>query len=410
MPLQSYRQTAYEDFFDAYQWSAGAVPKICVTINTMFGLEETMKRAACVIGLSVLLACGAVAQSLTTDAFQTTEIVLYNQMDEFDARSPAAEVLAAYIKQLGAKAATLWKDEKPAPGKSGLIAVAIRPDRTMKLWVDVENAFQSNITAALEREMKAVGVPQAKHGPIAFAVHFDLWGGSSKVKARSDNVQIPQLWRIAAEAQRKSLAIPDDMLPLVWREEASEDVTFFIPEGYDLQELKPTGGRILRPKGWFYTEGRREHAYMWTISKEDPSKGPYETGVRIQCFIGVQEATGKTPKEFVQSFVDGKKKTASVISQRAQHKQGLFTRIGLEVKESLALGGKERPYHILYSCFWGDGADLVAIVISGAPAEQWEKYADAFDAMSGFELIDMKRFGGEDRTKTSSLPLVPLGD
>jgi len=375
-----------------------------------FGLEVNMKRVACAIGLSYVLACGAVAQSPTADAFQATEIVLYNQMEEFEVRSPTAEVLTAYIKQLQAKAATLWKDEKPASGKSGLIAVAIRQDRTMKLWVDVEGTFQSNTTAALEREMKAVGVPQAKQGPIAFAVHFDLWGGSSKVKARGDNVQIPQVWREAAEAQRKSLTIPDDILPLVWKERTSGEATIFVPDGFDLQELKPTGGKILRPKGWFYTEGHREHAFMWTISKEDASEGPYETGVRIQFFAGVQRATGKTPKDFVQSFVDEKKKTASVICERAPHQQGLFTRIGLEVKESLALGGKEKPYHILYSYFWGDGSDLVVIVISGTPAEQWDKYTDTFDAMSGFELIDMKQFGGEDRTKPSSLPRVPLGD
>jgi hypothetical protein len=352
----------------------------------------------------MFLAYGAIAQASTAaDAFQTTETVLYNQMDEFEARSPAAEVLASFIKQLGAKATTLWKDEKPAMGKSGLIAVAIRPDRTMKLWVDVESAFQSNTTAALEREMKTVGVPQAKQGPIAFAVHFDLWGGSSEGKAKTNGVQIPQLWRNAAEAERRTLAIPDDILPLVWKEGASGEATSFVPEGYDLQELRPTGGKILRPKDWFYTEGHREHAFMWTISKEDPSKGPYETGVRIQCFVGVQEATGTSPKEFVQSFVADKKKTASVISQRAQETQGLFTRIGLEVKESLAPGEKQKPYRILYSCFWGDGADLVVIVISGTPADQWEKYADTFDAMSGFELIDMKRFGKEDRTRAPSV-------
>jgi hypothetical protein len=271
-----------------------------------------MRRVIIATAASVLLAHAALAQSLTkAEALQTREIVLYNQMDEFEARSPTAEILASFIKRLGAKAAALWKDEKATSGKSGFIAVAIRPDRTMKLWVDVEEEFQAEITASLEREMKTIGVPQVKSGPIAFAVHFDLWGGASKVKAKTDHIQIPQLWRKALGEQSNPLGIPDEILPLVWKAEPSRESesAFFVPEGYELQELKPTGGKILRPKGWFYTEAHKEHAFMWTVSKENPEGGSYETGVRIQCFVGVEEITGKSPKEFVRSFLDCKKKT-----------------------------------------------------------------------------------------------------
>jgi len=373
-----------------------------------------MKTTILTIAISVVLTHATLAQSpMETKAFQLTEIVLYNPVDVFEERSPTAAILASFINKLEAKAATLWKDAKPVSGKSGFIAVAIRPDRTMKLWVDVEEAFQSEITASLEREMNTIGVPKVKNGPIAFAVHFDLWGGSSKSKVETGSVQIPQLWRRAAEAQSKSLVIPDNILPLVWKAEPTQESEskFFIPEGYDLQELKPTGGKIPRPKGWFYAEDHSEHAFMWTISKEDPKKGSYETGVRIQCFAGVQEITGKSPREFVLSFVEGKSKASKVISRRPEQTQGLFTRIGIEIEETVTVNKKQTTYRMLYSCFWGNEVDMVTIVTSGTTPDLWGKYTDAFDIMGNFDLIDMKKYV-KDRTKVSheiELPDPPKG-
>lgn len=122
--------------------------------------------------------------------------------------------------------------------------------------------------------------------------------------------------------------------------------------------------------------------------------GPYDTGFRIQCFCRVKEATGKSPQDFVQSFVDGKKKAAEIISQRPEEKQGPFTRIGIETKETLAVGEKQKTYRVLYSCFWCNQGDVVVILIVGTPPQLWEKYADTFDAMSSFDLLDVTAFGG----------------
>ena len=43
-----------------------------------------------------------------------------------------------------------------------------------------------------------------------------------------------------------------------------------VPQGYELQILEPTGGKIARPKGWFYTEQYQASGYTWKLSKEDP--------------------------------------------------------------------------------------------------------------------------------------------
>lgn len=152
------------------------------------------------------------------------------------------------------------------------------------------------------------------------------------------------------------------------------------------QILEPTGGKILRPKDWFYVEGHRGMVYMWTLSREDSSGNkPYTTGVRIQTFVGVKQRTGKTAKQFILDFVAAKKKDARIIKSCDETNQGLFTRICLETEEG--------PYQILYSLFWGsNNMDIAVVSIAGTKKELWGTYSQTFEKMSVFELIDMKRF------------------
>lgn len=97
------------------------------------------------------------------------------------------------------------------------------------------------------------------------------------------------------------------------------------PTEFVTQVLEPTGGKILRPKSWFYSEGHRGSSYMWTLSQEDVSGNrPYTTGVRIQTFIGVKDATGKTAKEFILDFVAAKNNNAKVLNSCIEQDQGLF--------------------------------------------------------------------------------------
>jgi len=151
------------------------------------------------------------------------------------------------------------------------------------------------------------------------------------------------------------------------------------------QILEPTGGRIERPKDWFYTEGHRGSTYMWTLSREDSRKGPYTTGVRIQTFVGVKQATGKTAQQFILDFVAAKSRQARVVRSCPSADQGLFTRTCLETEEG--------PHHILYSLFWGSsGLDIAVVTIAGTTRELWDVHAPTFERMGQFELIDMKRF------------------
>ncbi len=159
------------------------------------------------------------------------------------------------------------------------------------------------------------------------------------------------------------------------------------PTEFVTEVLEPTGGKIPRPKDWFYSEGHHGPVYDWTLTREDTTGNkPYTTGVRFLTFNGVKDGTGKTAKQFILDFVSAKKKEATKVIKICEEKdQGLFTRICLETEEG--------PHHILYSLFWGSsGMDVAVVSIAGTTKELWETYAPTFDKMSAFELIDMKRF------------------
>jgi hypothetical protein len=158
------------------------------------------------------------------------------------------------------------------------------------------------------------------------------------------------------------------------------------PTEFVTQVLEPTGGTIPRPKGWFYTEAHRgPGSLLWTISRDGIAGGaPYTTGVRVQWLMGVLQGTGKTGKQFVLDFVAAKRREVKVIGTREEQDQGLFTRVGLETEEG--------PHRILYSLFWGNSMDMVAISVAGTTKELWDTYSPTFDKMGAFELIDPSRF------------------
>jgi hypothetical protein len=177
-----------------------------------------------------------------------------------------------------------------------------------------------------------------------------------------------------------------------------------VPQGFEMQILEPTGGKILRPKGWFYTEGHRGASWRWTISKEDTHGGrdAYQTGVRIQAFPEVQQGTGKTAEVFVKEFIAGKQASANKVHKSCDPvDQGLFSRTCLEVTEG--------EYRILYSVFWGNDIDIAVISIAGAKTADWDANTKYFDAMSSFELIDMSRFPGKAKDKDEDKEGVQSG-
>lgn len=182
------------------------------------------------------------------------------------------------------------------------------------------------------------------------------------------------------------------LVAATWATAAFAEEPFVVPDGYTLQILEPTGGRIARPNGWFYAEGGSPAGYVWTISREDPRNNGYLVGLRIQVFIGVQQGAGMSPEAFIQTIVLERKHVAArVISECPAATQGLFQRRCLETEEFLPAGGGTRRFHIQYSLFWPAGGDMAIATTFGAPAEEWASVHHFADAMANFELIDPSR-------------------
>ena len=133
-------------------------------------------------------------------------------------------------------------------------------------------------------------------------------------------------------------------------------------------------------------------------------KGPYQTGLKIQTFVGIKKGTGKSPKDFCFDFLysKDKNKTTNVLSICPESLQGIFGRQCIEVEESITEGNDTQTYHLIYTVFWSDESDLGVITIAGAPVSLWPQFEKTFQAMSVFELIDMKKLEGIKPASASS--------
>lgn len=335
--------------------------------------------------------------------FQVKNIALLNSTEEFGRRAGSVQIMAEFIKAMEAelKSVVESKFSKDKTPQNGMAAVAVRPGGFSKFWVDIGDSFHEDITSDLETALADVGTPRVAGGPVAFTINFQIWGGieepAPQKKVGVSPPKLPALWKEAIQEQgmkgnKNRLRLPDDLLPLVWPEEAvdeKESDGAFVPEGFVLQTLEPLGGSVLRPKEWHYSQSGSKQGVVWTISKEPADS--YVTGFRIQLIAGVKKATGKTPEAFMNDFFDTKKKQVKVLSEREATTQGGFTRIGLETEEPQPGKKAAPPFRIIYSCFWNNERDMAAITISGTTTDLWEEHQETFDTMAGLTLIDLEK-------------------
>jgi hypothetical protein len=346
--------------------------------------------------LSLLLTSFALLAIDPPKGFATASVHIGYLSQQAFAERVSVRDLADYTKRLQAVCSQFFAQTTIPEDLS--IVVAVKPGKRSKVWfVSSRAPASSERRDDLRAELEAVLPPFVHGGPIAFAIVGRIAGGQIKGETKASPPPVPNEWRDALSIEPGPL---DQVLPRIWQTEPSPresptpppDTGSASAQDYETpptefvsQVLEPTGGKIMRPKDWFYTEGHRGPSYVWTISREDASKGPYTTGFRIQVLGAVKNGTGKTPKEFVlDAFAARKSAATKVVRTCAEQDQGLFTRICLETEEG--------PYHILCSMFWGNRIDVVVISIAGTTKELWKTYAPTFDKMSAFELIDMKRF------------------
>ncbi len=318
--------------------------------------------------LSLLWAVSAFAQS-------DFSIALYHPDKDLKERvGGGVQEVAAFVKTVN----QVWNETIPSNSerKQSAIVVGLGFNRQATAWVINGNESASETATMKLREHKS---PWISGGYFAFAlIGADYIHESDK----EFSPPTPEEWATVVSKESSRMTVDDILAVLLTKDDSFEKS---VPDDFELQLLEPLGGKILRPKNWYYTEGHRDPSYNWIISKEDVRKGPYDTGVRIQTLVGIQKETGQSPKDFVLDFYEQKKNSVQKVYKTCDPQdQGLFTRICLEVDEG--------AYRILYSLFWGNRVDLVVVSTAGAKKEDWPTYEPIFNRMAAFELIDMKRF------------------
>lgn len=295
--------------------------------------------------------------------------------------------LAQFLANVGKKCEASFTSSQP---EAFDVVIVVKPGGKSRVWFcsSLPNFLpdRTKLKAAIEAER----APSVKEGPVAVALMFDLNGFKRKTQSDGKPVApIPEEWRAKGRELKKNLLIPDGVIPLVWPDDSATGV---VQSGSSAstelvtQVLEPTGGKIPRPKDWFYTERHNGSSYTWILSREDPTTGSYTTGVRIQVFSDIRKGAGKSGEQFISDFLNARKhEAAKVLMTCPEQNQGMFTRRCLETEDGI--------YHFLYSTFWMTGKqDIVVIMTAGTTKELWDFYSPIFDEMSKFKLIDMNRF------------------
>jgi hypothetical protein len=157
------------------------------------------------------------------------------------------------------------------------------------------------------------------------------------------------------------------------------------PDGFVRQKLDVTDGLIFRPKDWFFASAGTSTGWIWTLSQEDSSKGPYLTGMGIQLIPAVSRQLHLTPGALAQEALKQKREAAvSVVSECAVTMLGTFQRQCLEtIEDSPTTPGLK--FHVQYSVFWG--GDMVVLATFGAPVDKWDAMKPIGETMMAFRLI-----------------------
>ncbi|MFB9899968.1 hypothetical protein ACFFOV_06060 [Cerasicoccus arenae] len=159
-----------------------------------------------------------------------------------------------------------------------------------------------------------------------------------------------------------------------------------IPEGFRVQKL-PMGGKALMPKDWHYEGGGLDNGFMYVFSKEEMTGEGYETGFRIQGFFKVSEAGFKPSEAAAQNLEKFKSNAKSVIKVCDEYDQGPFRVRCLEAIQPNPHNAAD-DYHVIYSFFWNDDADMVVVSMFGAPESTWPEAELIYKEMQGFVLFD----------------------
>lgn len=301
-------------------------------------------------------------------------VVLY-QLDEVLTNRVSAESLSSYILELKRVTSEFFAEEK-AQRDLDVVAV-IRPGARARFWLRATPPLDDKTLVALKAKLAGEPVIDVYGGPVALALIGAVAGGTPS--ATYTTPPVPEAWREATGNGEADFAFDDAFFHKIWPDERTDANN--APLRFVEQTLELTGGKILRPDGWFYSEHSSGSSVTWTISKENIEAGDaYETGVRVQAVFRASEALGGSPGDYLRSFAANKERTAdTVISSCREEEHDGYRALCLDVIE--------KPYRVKYSLMWSDTQDYAVVLIAGTPEALWPVYSETFEKMSKIELL-----------------------
>lgn len=119
--------------------------------------------------------------------------------------------LVKYIKAVGAATtAFAVRHDQPSPA-SGFVVLAVRPNRTSRAWLDLDQPLPGALARELTSALARVPPPAVTQGMVALAIKVGLWGGRPPTR----ETPMPAEWRAAADAAGRPLEVTQ-LIDLVW--------------------------------------------------------------------------------------------------------------------------------------------------------------------------------------------------
>jgi hypothetical protein len=166
----------------------------------------TMSRRV-VLTLSLIIASVAIA----AEPFRQNSIALLQPMTMMEQRVEVKE-FSAYISALKAKAerfAETLQDKEP---RHGFIVFAMRPDMSVKVWLDIKPALSHVEALALVAQLESVPPCSVREGTVVAAINVSFWATG---KAPSMLMPLPQEW-LAAMKKGGSLEVTH-LVDSIWQ-------------------------------------------------------------------------------------------------------------------------------------------------------------------------------------------------
>lgn len=148
-------------------------------------------------------------------AFEVVQNFLYQPDEVLRERVTDIDALGDYLNQIYAVAEDYWAGKPEGPGQALTIVAAVKPGGRVRFWLDSSlGKIDAAIAQPLINRLQELPAPVVRQGPVAFAIHGLLWGGTP---GGGGWAFIPTEWKERCRGHAEELVnLPDGVLELLW--------------------------------------------------------------------------------------------------------------------------------------------------------------------------------------------------